>query len=328
MLPDYTEMRQKMKKTGQTSFSDIGSSVKKVKPTAKLVIALLVLLAVGGLGLLSNEIDGFSTLMSKLHLGWNTLLKLIAVTAAMYVVHYLATRIVVFFAKRGRRARTLSTVLSSVVKYATVLLGICWGLSILGVNVSTIFASMGIVALILGFGAESLVADLVTGVFMLFENQFDVDDIIEVDGCRGVVQTVGIRTVTIRDAGGNLKIINNSDLKNIVNRSNLQSFAVSDISCSYAEDLEALEEKIPSMLDRIYRQRQEKESGTTPLYLGKPEYVGVQSLADSAVVLRFRVSVEEQRIFEGCRMLNRDLKIAFDRAGVEIPFPQLDIHNR
>jgi len=317
-----------MKKTGQTSFSDIGSSVKKVKPTAKLVIALLVLLAVGGLGLLSNEIDGFSTLMSKLHLGWNTLLKLIAVTAAMYVVHYLATRIVVFFAKRGRRARTLSTVLSSVVKYATVLLGICWGLSILGVNVSTIFASMGIVALILGFGAESLVADLVTGVFMLFENQFDVDDIIEVDGCRGIVQTVGIRTVTIRDAGGNLKIINNSDLKNIVNRSNLQSFAVSDISCSYAEDLEALEEKIPSMLDRIYRQRQEKEGGTTPLYLGKPEYVGVQSLADSAVVLRFRVSVEEQRIFEGCRMLNRDLKIAFDRAGVEIPFPQLDIHNR
>lgn len=90
---------------------------------------------------------------------------------------------------------------------------ICFGLTILGVNITTIIASIGILALIVGFSAESLIADIVTGTFMLLENQYNVGDIVEVNGFRGVVTSIGIRTTCITDSGDNVKIINNSEMK-------------------------------------------------------------------------------------------------------------------
>ena len=126
---------------------------------------------------------------------------------------------------------------------------LCWGLSILGVDLSTIVTAVGILALVVGFGAESLIADVVTGTFMLFENQYNVGDIVEVNGFRGTVQEIGIRTTSIMDAGGNVKIINNSDMKNILNRSDNASLAVSNIDVPYETDLEALEAKLPALME-------------------------------------------------------------------------------
>ena len=99
-------------------------------------------------------------------------------------------------------------------KYIAGIVILCWGLSIIGVNVSTIVASVGIIALIVGFSAESLIADVVTGAFMIFENQYNVGDIVEVDGFRGKVTNIGIRTTSITDTGDNVKVINNSAMRN------------------------------------------------------------------------------------------------------------------
>lgn len=90
---------------------------------------------------------------------------------------------------------------------------LCAGLTILGVNMTTIIASVGVLALIVGFSAESLIADVVTGTFMLLENQYNVGDIVEVNGFRGTVTSIGIRTTCITDTGDNVKIINNSEMK-------------------------------------------------------------------------------------------------------------------
>ena len=93
------------------------------------------------------------------------------------------------------------------------------GLHLLGVNILAIVASLGVLALIVGFAADSIIADLVTGVFILFDSQYNVGDIIEVDGFRGVVTDIGIRTTSITDASENIKIVNNADMRNILNRS-------------------------------------------------------------------------------------------------------------
>ncbi|MBQ3159123.1 MAG: mechanosensitive ion channel [Clostridia bacterium] len=222
---------------------------------------------------------------------------------------------------KERKAMTMISILSSLLRYVAALVILCWGLSILGVNVNAIVASVGIVALVVGFGAESLVADVVTGIFLIFENQYNVGDIVEVNGFRGVVKEIGIRTTSIMDMGENIKIINNSEMKNILNRSDNISRAVSDIAIPYETDLEALEAKLPRLMEDIFAKRQD-------VMLSAPRYLGVQQLAESSVILRFVVDVAEKDIYSGARTLNRDLWLGFRSLGVECPFPQVDVHSK
>ena len=222
---------------------------------------------------------------------------------------------------KERKGKTLISLLSSLLHYVAAIVILCWGLSILGVNVNAIVASVGIVALIVGFGAESLVADVVTGIFLLFENQYNVGDIVEVNGFRGTVKEIGIRTTSIMDTGDNIKIINNSEMKNILNRSDNISRAVSDIAIPYETDLEALEAKLPKLMEDIYEARKDVMETA-------PRYLGVQQLADSSVILRFVVDVAEKDIYTGARVLNRDLWLGFRKLGVECPFPQVDVHSK
>lgn len=220
---------------------------------------------------------------------------------------------------KSHRARTILTLLNSLMRYAAALVILCWGLSILGVDVSVIVASVGVVALVVGFGVESLIADVVTGTFILFENQYNVGDIVEVGGFRGTVKDIGIRTTAIEDAGGNVKIINNSEMKNILNRSDHASRAVCDIDIPYETDLENLESMLPELLEEIYRQN-------TETLKSAPVYLGVEKLGASSVVLRFVAEVAEKDLFAAGRVLNRSLWLGLRRLGVECPFQQLDVH--
>jgi small conductance mechanosensitive channel len=220
----------------------------------------------------------------------------------------------------SHRAQSVLSVLSSLMKYVAVIVILCWGLSILGVNVSTIVASVGIVALVVGFSAESLISDMVTGGFMIFENQYNVGDIVEVGGFRGTVTSIGLRTTCITDPGGNVKIVNNSAMKNILNRSDKPSRSASEIAVPYSTDFEKLESQIPALMQEIYERH--------PDMMKKPPvYLGINTLADSGVVLKFVVEVDEKNIFSGARTLNHDLLLGFKKLGVECPFPQVDVHN-
>ena len=206
----------------------------------------------------------------------------------------------------NHRARSVLSLLSSLTKYIAYLV---------------IIACVGVLALIVGFSAESLIPDVVTGTFMLLENQYNVGDIVEVNGFRGTVTSIGIRTTCITDTGDNVKIINNSEMKNILNRSDNYSKAVCDISIPYETDLEKLESELPKLLESIYKAHEDTMKKV-------PVYVGVQALQDSGVLLRFVVEVSEKNIYSGMRILNHDLLLGFRKLGVECPFPQLDVHNK
>ena len=221
----------------------------------------------------------------------------------------------------SNRAKTLVTLTASLLKYVAAIVILCWGLTILGVDVTTVVASVGIVALIVGFGAESLIEDVVTGTFMLFEHQYNVGDIVEIDGFRGVVKEIGIRTTSIEDVGKNVKIINNSQIKKLLNRSNNASYAVSNIDVPYGTDLEAFEPKLPALMEQIYEKHRDQMRSA-------PQYLGVQALGASGVTLRFVVEVSESNIFSAARTLNRELLVGFHKLGVDCPFPQIDVHNR
>ena len=274
--------------------------------------------------LIAKETDLFDDLEDMeagLKISGGMMLNVVLALALVVLISNVLLIVLNLFRNRRGRIGTMVSVISSLIKYISVLVAFCWILSIIGVNVSTIFASVGIFALILGFGAESLVADLVTGVFILFENQYNVGDIVEIDGFRGKVKEIGIRTLSLEDTGGNIKIINNSELKNIVNRSNQRSVAVCDVSVSYNTDIEELEEKLVNMLQKI-------KAKHTDIFIGRVEFAGVEALADSGVVLRIIADVSEENIFKGRRLLNKEIKIMFDKDGIIIPYPQVDVHSK
>lgn len=286
-----------------------------------LILAIVVLVFSGVIGSLTGVFEGVEDISGMVNFNPETILKVGIVIGFLWALNCLIQLVFSLFKNAKGRTKTLAAVTASLTKYLIVIIGFCWILTIIGVNVSTIFASIGIIALIIGFGAESLVADLVTGIFVLFENQFNVGDIIEVSGFRGIVENVGIRTVTIRDNGGNLMIVKNSELGNVLNRSEKGSVAITEIGVSYSTDLEELEKKMGSMLSAI-------KTKHSDIFIGEISYLGVENLAESSVVLKFKADVEEKNIFSGRRVLNKELKCAFDRENIVIAFPQLDIHTQ
>lgn len=292
--------------------------MKKSKAAVVRLIAFVVVLGVLlGAGILTKAVswEQLGTVKVDLASIWKVLLMIFFVLAVESLLVFLLS----LPKPQSHRARSVLSIVSSLLKYVAVIVILCWGLSILGVNVSTIVASVGVLALIVGFSAESLITDVVTGAFMIFENQYNVGDIVEVDGFRGTVTSIGIRTTSITDPGDNVKIVNNSDMRNILNRSDRVSRSISDISIPYATDLEKLEASIPALMQSIY-------AAHPDMMKEPPQYLGVQALADSAVVLRFLVNVEEKDIYAGARVLNHDLLLGFRKLGVECPFPQVDVH--
>lgn len=248
--------------------------------------------------------------------------KLISAAAAaifVWLINIVICWFLELFSHRSKHTRSMAGLFTSLTNFICVIVGAVWALGILGVNLTGIFASLGIASLIVGFGAQSLIEDAITGIFIIFEGQYHVGDIIVLDDFRGTVKSIGIRTTSIEDAGGNLKIVNNSDIRNLQNRSRNDSVAVCDVGISYDASIEQVEEIMKTALPEIY-------SRHTDLFLEVPIYAGVEALADSAVVLRFTVKVTEENFFVGRRVLTRDLKLLLDKHGIEIPFTQIVLH--
>lgn len=203
----------------------------------------------------------------------------------------------------------------SLIKYAAVIVLLFFVFKTLGVDTTTILAGIGILGLVVGLGAQPLIADIIAGLFIVFEKVFDVGDIIVVDGFRGTVKEIGIRTTQLVDTGGNVKIINNADLKTIINMTNQLSLAVCDIGIEYGESLERVEAILKDNLAAV--------KAAIPDIKDGPFYKGVSELGDSAVIIRFAAKCEEGTRYQVERDMNRQFKLLFDKYNINIPFPQI-----
>ena len=255
----------------------------------------------------------------SLELSASRLLNVLLAVCIVWLCYIVLCWILSLFAKRNNRSASIATLFMGLLKYIAFIVAIIWGLGILGVSMTAVFAGVGIIGLALGFGAQTLIEDIITGFFIIFEGQYGIGDIIVLDDFRGVVRSIGVRTTVLEDAGGNLKIVNNSDIRNLQNRSCNPSLAICDVDVSYSTDLAALEKMLPPELNRMYEENRD-------LYLSAPAYMGVEELGESGVHLKFKVSVKEDNVFVAKRRLNRDLRVLFAEKGVDIPFPQVVVH--
>ncbi|MBO4535116.1 MAG: mechanosensitive ion channel family protein [Clostridia bacterium] len=218
---------------------------------------------------------------------------------------------------RSSREQTIVKLLNNFLKYLIAIIAIFLVLGAWGVNATTLLASAGILSLVIGLGAQSLISDIIAGIFIVFEDEFRVGDIVIIDGWRGSVDEIGIRATKVIDWQGNVKIVNNSEISTIINQSKELSVTTCTVAIAYDESLAKVELLLRDNLAKIRE--------AIPEIVEGPFYKGVDSLGDSSVNLLFVATVKEEDYYVVRRALNREIKLLFDANNVTIPFPQVTV---
>ena len=219
---------------------------------------------------------------------------------------------------KSRKGQTISKLFVSFLKWIIAICAVFFIISAWGASTTITLASAGILTLIIGLGSQTLVADILAGLFIVFEGDFQVGDIVVIDGWRGEVSEIGIRTTKLLDVGGNIKIISNNEIKSIINQTQELSIAKCYVSICYEDRIERVEAVIADNLDKF--------KDRIPGIVEGPYYKGVSELSDSSVNLLFIAKCKEPDIYQVQRDMNREIKIMFDDNNINIPFPQLTVH--
>ena len=241
-------------------------------------------------------------------------------TVQIVVIAAIANIILSLLAKvtfESKKTITVTLLLLNLLKWIVAIASVFIIMGAWGADTTLMLASAGVLTLIIGLGSQALVQDILAGIFIVFEGDFQVGDIVIIDGWRGEVKAIGIRTTKLVDAGGNIKIVNNSDIRSIVNQTQELSVAKCYVGISYGDRIEKVEKIIADNLPAI------KEK--IPAIVEGPFYKGVSELADSSVNLLFVAKCKETDIYQVQRDLNREIKIVFDDNNINIPFPQVTV---
>lgn len=200
----------------------------------------------------------------------------------------------------------------NLVKYAMAIIILCFVLSAMGVDTAAIIGGLGIFALIIGLGLTSLIEDIVAGIFIISERTFDVGDIIVVDGFRGTVVSIGVRSTKIADVGGDIRTMRNSSIGAVINLTDRQSCAAITIPIAREENLAHVEEIIKN-----YHIEQIQE--TCPKMIGAPIYLGLCEITAKGVqMLLFIAGCKEENRYDVERALYHGLKLMFEANGVKL----------
>ena len=310
-----------------TSVTDKIKDIRKRKPhPVRIIILILMFIATicayvlhdyifGDKSVFRNNICDFGLINTV----WKAIPQIINTLQVVTIVLVIATLFMIIFEKimsKSQRGITIARLVNSFIKWIVAVVLIIIVLAIWGVNTTALITGAGVLTLVIGLGMQSLIADVVAGLFIVFENEFNVGDIITVGDFRGEVVSIGIRTTKL-EAKGNLKIINNNDIKEVLNQTYKLSIAYSYVEVHYEDKLPELEKIIAENLDTL----------EIPGVVGKVNYDGVDEFCSSGVRLQFTASCKEQDIFAVRRAVNKAIKVMFDENGIDIPYTQLVLHN-
>ncbi|MCR5229356.1 MAG: mechanosensitive ion channel family protein, partial [Solobacterium sp.] len=217
----------------------------------------------------------------------------------------------------GTRGETLGHLLLSVLKYGGTIGAIFYCLYLLGMDARNLLAGAGVLSLVIGLGAQSLIKDILAGIFIVFEGEFRVGDIVTISDFRGTVLDIGLRTTKIMGAAGNIKIFNNSDISGVLNMTKETSVASATISIEYGQDIEYVEAVLNRELPKLRNKNKDMLDG--------PQLLGITALGDSGISMTVIAWCTEQNVRGMNRFLNRELLQIFYRNGINVPFPNITV---
>lgn len=280
----------------------------------------------------TRRFDHFMAWMDRV--GWSRLEHLVMVGGACLAILW-SVKLVAHAVRRAvddgndavtsdaeRRAETLGSVLNNTARILAVGFFLLMTLQEFGVNIGPLVAGAGIAGVALGFGAQSLVKDVISGFFLLMENQFGVGDIISVDEKHtGTVERMTLRVTLIRDAEGKAHFVPNGSIVRVVVLSKEYARALVDVGVGYDADIEAV-------LAELRRIGEELAAEWPDRVLEATQVLGVEALGDSAVTLRTLTKTAPAKQWEVARELRKRILVAFRKAGIDIPYPQQVVHHR
>ncbi len=246
---------------------------------------------------------------------------------ALKVAGMLAARLVAFLNRdkldleSQKRADTLSSVIRWVLRTGILLVATVMLLGQLGVQIGPILAAAGVVGLAVGFGAQHLVQDVISGFFLLLEDQVRVGDVVQLNDKSGLVEKITLRMVILRDFSGSVHYVRNGKIDVVTNLTKEYSYAVFDIGVAYREDTDEVTAVIESVGKTLLNDPAFKQDILAPL-----EVVGVDKLGDSSVVIKARIKTKPSQQWRVGREFNRRLKKKFDELNIEIPFPHITLY--
>jgi len=231
----------------------------------------------------------------------------------------IAKRVKTMSIKEERKIKTLMAVFRNILKYILYFIAIVIILDIFGVNTSSILATAGIGGLAISFGAQSLVKDIITGFFILFEDQYSVGDYVTIGDYTGIVEEVGVRVTKLKDFSGELHIIPNGQITVVTNmgRGPMRSSVV--VRIAYEEDIDKAIKVIEEVLDKIKKANDSIIEG--------PSVLGVTSLGDSGVDITIVAKTKPMEQWALERQIRKAVKEAFDEEGIEIPYSKIVVYN-
>lgn len=218
-----------------------------------------------------------------------------------------------------KRADTVRIMILNILKYVIIIFTVLAILTVYGINIKSILAGLGITAAIIGLAFQDIAKDLLAGIFIIAEDQYEIGDTIEVDGFKGEVIFIGLKTTRIKDFTGRVKIIANHNITEVINYNLSDALAVIDIGIDYDADMGKVEKTLNEIAENL--------TNTIPKIIGKVEILGINELENSAVIYRLTAKVPALEQFKTERIMRREIKKALDEANIKIPYPQIEVHN-
>ncbi len=219
--------------------------------------------------------------------------------------------------RRAQRAATVSSVLESIATSVIYALAILMALSEVGLNIGPLIASAGIIGVALGFGAQAVVKDFLSGIFMVIEDQYGVGDVTDLGDATGTVEAIGLRVTRLRDINGTVWYVRNGEILRVGNKSQGWARAIVDVDVAYEEDIARVRDLLLRAAENLFA-----DPENAALIMEPPEVWGVEALSADAVVVRLVVKTVPLKQWKVARLLREAIKNAFDQEGVEIHFPQ------
>lgn len=215
-----------------------------------------------------------------------------------------------------KRVSTLGRIFRKVTLITIITIATIMIFAELGFDIKPILAGAGIVGLAIGFGAQNLVRDIISGLFLIFENRIRVGDVAIINGTGGLVEQVNLRTTVLRDLAGVVHVFPNGEINTLSNMTHEFSYYIFDVGVAYKEDADRVIAVLKELSDEIMQDEEYKSAILEPL-----EILGVDKFADSAVVIKARIKTLPIKQWWVGREMNRRIKKRFDEVGIEIPFP-------
>ncbi|MEO8051829.1 MAG: mechanosensitive ion channel family protein [Acidobacteriota bacterium] len=245
------------------------------------------------------------------------------------VIRSVRTRIVAMMTLRAaehsdaieKRASTIGALMRKVVSVLVWTMATIMAVKELGFDVAPLLAGAGVAGLAIGFGAQNLVRDVVSGLFILLENQIRVNDVAVINGTGGLVEQVNLRTIVLRGLDGVVHIFPNGTITTLSNMTMDYSYYVFDMGVAYKEDTDRVVATMQEVSEELRREPEFAAMILEPL-----EVLGVDKFADSAVIIKARIKTRPIRQWTVGRELNRRFKKKFDEIGIEIPFPHMSLY--